>query len=101
MTNSNLIGSDAAEAYDVILFGDMFYDDDFALDVTSWMAKLRRKSKTILIGDPGRLPFAMHPFRKRLQLFAKYELTERLKAENHGLSQGMVWGCNYHSIISI
>ena len=102
MTNADLIGSsDVTERYDVVLFGDMFYDDDFALKVAAWMATLRRHSMTILVGDPGRLTFTLNPFRKQLQLLAKYDLSEKMISENHGLSQGTVWGCNYRPLLSI
>ena len=43
------------EHFDTIIFGDMFYDDDFCAMVEEWL--LRRptlKPFRVLIGDPGR-----------------------------------------------
>ena len=42
--------------FDTILFGDMFYDDDFCQAVENWL-KFRAKNSRpfrVLIGDPGR-----------------------------------------------
>ena len=44
------------EDFDTILFGDMFYDDDFCVAVENWLQSRAKTSKPfrVLIGDPGR-----------------------------------------------
>jgi predicted nicotinamide N-methyase len=39
---------------DVILVGDMFYEQPLAGQVHGWVQRLHEQGKTILIGDPGR-----------------------------------------------
>jgi predicted nicotinamide N-methyase len=55
-------------AVDVILVGDLFYDDDLAERVTSFLEQCFNSNVKVLIGDPWR---AFLP-RSRLQLLAEY-----------------------------
>lgn len=67
--------------FDVIVFGDVFYDEDFASQLLPWIQKLVKNKKTCLIGDPGR-----HALSKQLnlKLLATYQLPENICMENHG-----------------
>jgi predicted nicotinamide N-methyase len=48
----SLIGAD--EGWDVVLAGDIAYEKDFAGAAIDWLATLRRRGATVLIGDPRR-----------------------------------------------
>lgn len=83
----NLI-NDPASDFDVIAFGDVFYDEEFASLLLPWIETLVAKGKTCLIGDPGR-----HALSKqlKLELLAKYNLPERACIENHGFKSTSVF----------
>lgn len=76
----NLINDPIADI-DVIAFGDVFYDEDFAALLLPWIQKLVADEKLCLIGDPGR-----HALSKQLnlKLLASYDLPESSCIENHG-----------------
>jgi predicted nicotinamide N-methyase len=48
----DLVGSD--EGWDVVLAGDVSYQQDMAEAATSWLAGLSRRGAIVLIGDPWR-----------------------------------------------
>jgi predicted nicotinamide N-methyase len=48
----DLIGQDAG--WDVVLAGDVSYQQDMAEAVTAWLAGLARRGASVLIGDPWR-----------------------------------------------
>lgn len=50
--SGDLIGAD--EGWDVVLAGDVSYQQDMAEAVTHWLAGLARRGATVLIGDPWR-----------------------------------------------
>ena len=76
--------------FDIILMGDMFYDPDFAQLITDWLTCLPRDS-TVLIGDPGRLPFMQHPLKSRLKHLHQYSLSKTSQLENNGLTAASIW----------
>jgi len=39
---------------DVLIAGDVMYEDAFAARVTEWLENLSRQGCTVLVGDPGR-----------------------------------------------
>jgi len=51
-TEENLIGKD--DGWDVILAGDVFYDQDLAVSLIPWFESLANRGAKVLIGDPGR-----------------------------------------------
>jgi predicted nicotinamide N-methyase len=55
-------------AVDVVLVGDLFYEQDLARRVTAFLGRCRQSDVAVLIGDPWR---AFLP-RTRLQLLAEY-----------------------------
>lgn len=79
----NLINNPSTFQYDVVAFGDVFYDEEFAAELLPWINKLVANKQTCLIGDPGR-----HALSKnlKLKLLARYELPENVCIENHGFT---------------
>jgi predicted nicotinamide N-methyase len=45
---------DCLEGYDVVLVGDLFYEEGPAKRIHAWAAELARAGKLVLAGDPGR-----------------------------------------------
>ena len=84
----NLIDDPATFDFDVITFGDVFYDEEFAAQLLPWIIKLVEKDKICIIGDPGR-----HALSKnlKLKLLEKYELPENACIENHGFKSSNVF----------
>lgn len=52
-TDDDLVGREMAE-FDVILAGDICYEQSVAQAVTAWLAREARAGRTVLVGDPGR-----------------------------------------------
>ena len=48
----DLVGADAG--WEVVLAGDICYQQDIAERVTDWLSRLDRRGAVVLIGDPGR-----------------------------------------------
>jgi predicted nicotinamide N-methyase len=64
----DLIGAD--EGWDVVLAGDVAYEQDLADAVTGWLAALAGRGATVLLGDPRRAYFA----HDRLESVAEYDV---------------------------
>ncbi|WP_417452800.1 class I SAM-dependent methyltransferase [Kiloniella sp.] len=52
-TSENLVGKDN-QGWDVILAGDVCYDEPMAKEITSWLWQLYKTGVIVLMGDPGR-----------------------------------------------
>lgn len=52
----DLVGAPLPE-FEVILAGDICYEQPMAKRVTEWLRDLAARGKTVLVGDPGRLYF--------------------------------------------
>ncbi|XP_046972695.1 electron transfer flavoprotein beta subunit lysine methyltransferase-like [Vanessa cardui] len=89
---SNFIGSSCKD-FDVILIGDMFYDEEFGNSLFIWLNKLSKDNKTILIGDPGRHGLTKSR-RSHMTLLAKYDLPKETREENHGYTETSIWKLN-------
>ncbi|CAJ1057144.1 electron transfer flavoprotein beta subunit lysine methyltransferase [Xyrichtys novacula] len=88
---ANMIGSQLA-AFDLILLGDMFYDESLATSLHSWLDHCIKSHGTeVLIGDPGRAQFEEHNIRRLLRPLAQFELPESVREENYGLTHSCVW----------
>ena len=48
----DVIGRD--DAWDVVLVGDVFYEDELSRRVLAWLRALARRGARVLVGDPGR-----------------------------------------------
>ena len=90
----NMIGSEP-EGFDMILLGDMFYDEALATSLHSWLERcIKAHGTEVLIGDPGRAQFEGHSMRQLLHQLAQFELPESVRDENYGLTSSSVW--SYH-----
>lgn len=89
--SANMIGSQI-DGFDLILLGDMFYDEVLSTSLHRWLDNCVRSHGTkVLIGDPGRAQFEGHNIRGLLRQLAQYELPEYVKEENYGLTCSRVW----------
>ncbi|XP_026166194.1 electron transfer flavoprotein beta subunit lysine methyltransferase isoform X2 [Mastacembelus armatus] len=87
----NMIGSEL-KGFDLILLGDMFYDEALATSLHGWLDRcIKIHGTEVLIGDPGRTQFQEHSIRRLLQQQAQFELPESVREENYGLTCSSVW----------
>uniref|UniRef100_A0A8B9CJX8 Electron transfer flavoprotein beta subunit lysine methyltransferase n=1 Tax=Anser brachyrhynchus TaxID=132585 RepID=A0A8B9CJX8_9AVES len=87
----NIINSDAGK-WDLIVLGDMFYDEQLADGLHRWLRKCIRMHETeVLIGDPGRYQFLSHSIHNQLHKVIEYSLPEYTRQENNGLTSSIVW----------
>ncbi|XP_053369849.1 electron transfer flavoprotein beta subunit lysine methyltransferase [Clarias gariepinus] len=87
----NLISSEPKN-WDLILLGDMFYEETLADSLHKWLCKCVKLHRTqILIGDPGRAQFESHDIKIRLHEQARFELPDSVREENYGLTSSTVW----------
>ncbi|XP_058502110.1 electron transfer flavoprotein beta subunit lysine methyltransferase [Solea solea] len=90
----NMVGS-GPERFDLILLGDMFYDEALATSLHSWLDRcIKTHGTRVLIGDPGRAQFEGHDIRRLLHQQAQFELPESVREENYGLTFSCVWSYN-------
>lgn len=81
----DLVGLD--EGWDVVLAGDVSYERDMAARVTEWLAALRARGATVLLGDPGRSYLA----RDRLEQIAEYRIAVSRDLEDAEIKKTGVW----------
>jgi predicted nicotinamide N-methyase len=81
----DMIGSD--ENWDVVLAGDIFYEQDLAARVFGWLSALKARGADVLIGDPGRsyLP------QDRLARLATYQVPVTRALEDSEIKASSVW----------
>tara|TARA_R110002124_G_scaffold139924_1_gene304127 strand:+ start:474 stop:1133 length:660 start_codon:yes stop_codon:yes gene_type:complete len=81
----DLVGSD--EGWDVVLAGDVFYEDAPARLIGGWLQALAQRGATVLIGDPGRsfLP------QDRLEKLAEYTVPVTRDLEDREVRYAKVW----------
>ena len=81
----DLVGTD--EGWDVILAGDVFYEDGPARLIGGWLQTLAQRGATVLIGDPGRsfLP------QDRLEKLAGYTVPVTRDLEDREVRYAKVW----------
>ncbi|WP_421358732.1 class I SAM-dependent methyltransferase [Agrobacterium rosae] len=84
-TGDNLINTPVDA--DVLLAGDVFYDQAFAEALIPWFAALALQGVTILVGDPGR---AYLP-KDRLEACATYEVPVTRALEDSEIKKTTVW----------
>ncbi len=83
---ADLIGT-AAGAWDVVLVGDMCYEQPLAARLTSWLRVLAGAGVTILLGDPGR----SYVPTSGLVALARYTVATSLELEDRESRDGVVW----------
>lgn len=81
----NLVGTDI-EA-DVLLAGDVFYDQAFAAALVPWFDRLAGEGVAVLVGDPGR---AYLP-KDRLEQLAVYQVPVTRALEDSEVKKTTVW----------
>ncbi|GHD17572.1 class I SAM-dependent methyltransferase [Tianweitania populi] len=85
ITITDLIDHD--DSWDVVLAGDVFYDQAFAQRLMPWFERLAARGATVLVGDPGRsyLP------KDRLVSRAVYEVPVTRALEDAEVKRTTVW----------
>lgn len=81
----DVIGLD--EGWEVILAGDVCYEQAMAARVLDWLEGLRRRGARVLLGDPGRsyLP------KQGLAELAAYQVPVVGALEDHAIKRTVVW----------
>ncbi|MDQ8729684.1 methyltransferase [Bradyrhizobium sp. LHD-71] len=84
---TDLLGSDAAQRWDTILAGDIFYERDTADRALSFLSRQATRGATVLIGDPGRsyLP------KDRLMKLMEYSVPVTRELEDNEIKRTAVW----------
>ncbi|MBB4009195.1 class I SAM-dependent methyltransferase [Allorhizobium taibaishanense] len=72
---------------DVLLAGDVFYDQSFAERLLPWFSLLSGSGLTVLVGDPGR----SYCPRDRMQALASYEVPVTRVLEDSEIKRTTVW----------
>jgi predicted nicotinamide N-methyase len=83
---ADLIGT-ASGAWDVVLVGDMCYEQPLAARLTAWLRVLARAGATILLGDPGR----SYVPTSGLVAQARYTVATSRELEDRESREGVVW----------
>jgi predicted nicotinamide N-methyase len=73
--------------WDVILAGDILYEQELAARVMAWLEAEQARGVAVLIGDPGR---AYLP-REKLAIVASYEVAVVGALEDHAIKKTSVW----------
>lgn len=84
-TADDLVGQD--RGWDVVLAGDVFYDQAFAARLVPWFEALAARGALLLVGDPGRsyLP------KDRLHKLAVYQVPVTRALEDSEVKKTTVW----------
>ena len=85
MRSDPLIGTD--DGWQVVLAGDVFYDQDLAVQLLPWFRSLRQRGADVLVGDPGR---AYRPL-ENLAALAVYEVPVTRALEDSEVKKTTVW----------
>lgn len=90
VSQENLLHRPFDTPADVVLIGDMLYDEEIAGSLIPWIEKARRSGSRIYLGDPGRHGLTSD-LKNRLRLLREYPLPEGVQRENHGYVECNVW----------
>lgn len=84
-TDADQVGRDGG--WDVVIVGDLFYENPLAARVEAWARGLVRRGATVLVGDPGRsyLP------RAGLSLLAEYAVATTRELEDNEVRRTRVY----------
>ena len=76
-----------ADGFDVILAGDIFYEQTPAIDIEAFLRREAARGALVLIGDPGRkyMPTT------GLEEIARYEVPTNVEVEDRAIRDGVVW----------
>lgn len=86
VTIDDLIGN-LEVAWEVVLVGDVFYEEALAKRATQWLEQLVSQGSRVLVGDPGRyyLP------RERLKRLKEYQIATTRELEDSDVKKTSVW----------
>ena len=79
--------SDIAADIDVVLAGDVFYEQQMAKRFLAFLQRMRAAGASVIVGDPGRLYFPRDAFRQ----LAEYDVTTTTEIENNPVKAARVW----------
>lgn len=89
--SANLInGGYVPGPFDVVLLGDLLYDEAMAKELVTWLETLN-SSTEIYLADPGRHGLTEELKKSRLEHLRTYELPGKARLENYGFYQASVW----------
>jgi predicted nicotinamide N-methyase len=83
---ADLIGTERGSS-DIVLVGDMCYEQPLADRLTLWLRTLARDGVTVLLGDPGR----SYVPTSRLTALARYSVPTSRELEDRESREGVVW----------
>jgi len=86
-TDVNLLDSPPPTDAQVILAGDICYENPLATRVLTWLAAARDAGATVLIGDPGRTYFPKDGLTK----LAEYQVPTTRELEDFEVKRTSVW----------
>ena len=86
-TDVNLLDAPPPTDAQVILAGDICYENPLATRVLAWLAAARDAGATVLIGDPGRTYFP----RDGLTKLAEYQVQTTRELEDFEVKKTSVW----------
>jgi len=86
-TGADLLDAAPPAWADVILAGDICYEQPLAQRVMAWLAAARSAGVTVLIGDPGRSYFP----REGLVKLAEYQVPTTTELEDMAVKKTAVW----------
>lgn len=86
-STENLLESGKTTTHDVILAGDIFYEQSPAVEIEAFLRREAARGATVLIGDPGRKYLPL----KGLQKVARYDVPTSLELEDREMRDGIVW----------
>lgn len=78
---------DAPASWDVVLAGDVCYEQPMAERATAWLRRLAGEGVTVLLGDPGRSYRPVDGLRE----LARYQVRTSLDLEARTVSETVVW----------
>jgi predicted nicotinamide N-methyase len=86
-TASDLLDGPVPEGIEVILAGDICYEQPLAGRVLAWLTRARAEGRTVLIGDPMRTYFP----REGLIKLAEYQVPTTRELEDFEIKRTSVW----------
>ena len=88
-----LAGADGHPTADVVIAGDVCYEQDMSVRALAWLRSHARLGRLVLLGDPRRNYFSA----QGLEECARYEIPTSLQLENRGMRETVVWRVLPHS----
>ncbi|XP_036615573.1 electron transfer flavoprotein beta subunit lysine methyltransferase [Trichosurus vulpecula] len=91
----NILDSEP-DKWELIVLGDMFYDEDLSDRLLQWLRKsIWTHGTKVLLGDPGRPQFCGHSIQNHLQKVVTYSLPELTEEGNNSVTTSTVWDLQF------